>query len=241
MKFTITNKMGYKRNIPCQGNYAIPIGAYETKVLDYNPGAEGFYKNLADYDYDIKIEESDLDTQIKERFSLLESKRPSGWNKYTMKESWFTDTVSTYTTSTSTYTTSTSTYTTSTSTYTTSTSTYTTSTSTDTVVSTSNPSRSININSAPTQTPVVTEEPKVEATETIVSLETTPTEEEKETKDTVLEKCKDLSAEQLRDICREIGINTTSNNTNTLFNKISNRLGEISEKDFIKAYHTVVG
>ena len=220
MKFTITNKMGYKRNIPCQGNYAIPIGAYETKVLDYNPGAEGFYKNLADYDYDIKIEESDLDTQIKERFSLLESKRPSGWNKYTMKESWFTDTVSTYTTSTSTYTTS---------------------TSTDTVVSTSNPSRSININSAPTQTPVVTEEPKVEATETIVSLETTPTEEEKETKDTVLEKCKDLSAEQLRDICREIGINTTSNNTNTLFNKISNRLGEISEKDFIKAYHTVVG
>ena len=220
MKFTITNKRGYKRNIPCQGNYAIPIGAYETKVLDYNPGAEGFYKNLADYDYDIKIEESDLDTQIKERFSLLESKRPSGWNKYTMKESWFTDTVSTYTTSTSTYTTS---------------------TSTDTVVSTSNPSRSININSAPTQTPVVTEEPKVEATETIVSLETIPTEEEKETKDTVLEKCKALSAEQLRDICREIGINTTSNNTNTLFNKISNRLGEISEEDFIKAYHTVVG
>lgn len=62
--------------------------------------------------------------------------------------------------------------------------------------------------------------------------------EEKETRELVLNKCKALSADILRAILREIGINSTSNNTNTLFNKLSN--SEVNDEIFISAYHKVV-
>lgn len=61
--------------------------------------------------------------------------------------------------------------------------------------------------------------------------------EEKETRELILNKCKALSADILRAILREIGINSTSNNTNTLFNKLSN--SEVNDELFISAYHKV--
>ena len=59
-----------------------------------------------------------------------------------------------------------------------------------------------------------------------------------ETRESVLNKCKTLSAESLRALLREIGINSTSNNTNTLFNKISN--SETTDDVLISAYHKIV-
>ena len=59
-----------------------------------------------------------------------------------------------------------------------------------------------------------------------------------ETRESVLNKCKTLSAELLRALLREIGINSTSNNTNTLFNKISN--SETTDDVLISAYHKIV-
>lgn len=63
-------------------------------------------------------------------------------------------------------------------------------------------------------------------------------EEKKETKESILNKCKSLSADTLRAILREIGITSTSNNTNTLFNKLSN--SETNDELLISAYHKVV-
>lgn len=62
--------------------------------------------------------------------------------------------------------------------------------------------------------------------------------ETKETKESILNKCKSLSADTLRAILREIGITSTSNNTNTLFNKLSN--SETNDELLTSAYHKVV-
>ena len=62
--------------------------------------------------------------------------------------------------------------------------------------------------------------------------------EEKETRESILNKCKSLPAESLRLILKEIGTNSTSNNTNTLFNKISN--SEVTDELLIEAYNKVI-
>ena len=59
-----------------------------------------------------------------------------------------------------------------------------------------------------------------------------------ETRENILNKCKSLPADVLRAILREIGITSTSNNTNTLFNKLAN--SDSTDEILISAYHKVV-
>ena len=59
-----------------------------------------------------------------------------------------------------------------------------------------------------------------------------------ETREIILNKCKLLPADVLRAILREIGITSTSNNTNTLFNKLAN--SDSTDEILISAYHKVV-
>ena len=253
MKFTITNKRNEKRSVPVQGNYEMLIQPYGTIVLDYPAGAESFFKALKDYDYDVKVESSELDKKIEDHNKKMKAIQKKVIKEETKKQIELKNSVQMPVTVENPF--------------------YVDDNDTTVIQSTTivetTPSVKEDIKKEEpvieeVKTEEVVEEHIVEEPQVEVKPESTNTEEAKveepvqesqnviaeeqsstveetkeiETKDIILTKCSSLSAEQLREICKELGINTTSNNANTLTNKIRN--SEASDEEVISAYHKVV-